>query len=62
MQPKLGGNELVDVYLERLRDGAKIQLMFIEKDNDKKRRFFEVRTKHILILATNYTKISHIFC
>lgn len=44
MQPKFGGDELVDMFLERLRDGAKIQFMYIERDNDKKRRFFEVST------------------
>lgn len=42
MQPKLGGDELVERYSEKLYDGVKLQFMCIEKDNDKKRRFFEV--------------------
>lgn len=46
MHPKIGNDELVDMFLEKLRDGAKIQLMLIEKENDKKRRFFEVSVEY----------------
>lgn len=55
MQPKFGGDELVDIFLERLRDGAKIEFMYIEKDNDKKRRFFDVCTMTIKYISYKIT-------
>lgn len=52
MHPKIGGDELVDMFLDKLRDGAKLQFLYIERDNDKKRRFFEVNIKYMNFIST----------